>query len=157
MMAEGTRTHRHHGQPAAHGPSLMACRSCPIPSHLLSFMSRPASPFTRASVEPADHTPTHPCRQICILYTPTPALMRLSLSCDEAAHWARSLSSLDTAADLGLETGLDGGDRPTRATALAGEEVQTVLLAEESVGRLADLASDVLDWSVSLSSSHTVC
>lgn len=59
---------------------------------------------------------------------------------------ACSLSRLDTAADLGLETGLDRGNRPARATALAGEEVQTVLLAEESVRRLADLARDVLDW-----------
>ncbi len=71
----------------------------------------------------------------------------VSLPSHAAAHGAR-LSRLDTAADLGLETGLDGGDRPTRATALAGEEVQTVLLAEEGVGGLANLAGDVFDWAL---------
>jgi hypothetical protein len=52
---------------------------------------------------------------------------------------------LDTATNLGLETGLDGRDGPTRTARLASEEVETVLLAEERVGRLADLAGDVLD------------
>jgi hypothetical protein len=57
-----------------------------------------------------------------------------------------SLRGLDTTADLGLETGLDTCDGPARSTRLAGEEVQTVLLAEKRVGRLADLAGDVLDY-----------
>lgn len=51
-----------------------------------------------------------------------------------------------SAADLGTETSLDGGDGARRTTGVAGKEVQTVLsLAELGIGAAAGLASDVLD------------
>lgn len=51
-----------------------------------------------------------------------------------------------SAADLGSETGLDGGDRATRSTGVASDEVKTVLaLVELGVGTAAGLAGDVLD------------
>lgn len=51
-----------------------------------------------------------------------------------------------SAADLGTETSLDGGDGATRTTGVAGKEVQTVLsLAELGIGAATGLASDVLD------------
>lgn len=51
-----------------------------------------------------------------------------------------------SAADLGPETSLDSGDRATRSTGVAGDEVETVLaLVELGIGAAAGLAGDVLD------------
>jgi hypothetical protein len=56
---------------------------------------------------------------------------------------SRHLLSL---ADLGRETSLDGRDGSSRATVVASDEVQTVFsLIQLGVGRLAGLASDILD------------
>lgn len=49
-------------------------------------------------------------------------------------------------ADLGRETGLDGGDGTSGTAAVAGDEVQSVLtLVELGIGAAAGLASDVFD------------
>lgn len=51
-----------------------------------------------------------------------------------------------SAADLGTETGFDGGDRPTRTTGVTDEEEQTVFsLVKLAVRAAAGLASDILD------------
>lgn len=57
-------------------------------------------------------------------------------------HLAHTLS----AADLGTETGLDGGDGTTGSAGVASNEIETVLsLVELGVGAAAGLACDVLD------------
>jgi hypothetical protein len=51
-----------------------------------------------------------------------------------------------SAADLSTETGLDGGDRPTRTAGVAGNEVQTVFtLVEFGVGAAAGFAGNIFD------------
>jgi hypothetical protein len=56
------------------------------------------------------------------------------------------LTNTLSAADLGPETGLDSGDRATRSTGVAGDEIQTVLsLVELGIRAAAGLAGDVLD------------
>lgn len=50
---------------------------------------------------------------------------------------------LASATDLGLEPSLDGIDGATRLARVAGDEVDTIVLAERSIGGFARLASDV--------------
>lgn len=52
-----------------------------------------------------------------------------------------------SAADLGGETGLDGGNTTSGAARVASDEGQTVLsLVELGIGRFARLARNVLDY-----------
>lgn len=60
---------------------------------------------------------------------------------DTRVHLTRLLA----AANLGLETTLDGCDGASGATALAAHEENAVLLGEQRVGALARLARHVLD------------
>ena len=50
---------------------------------------------------------------------------------------------LASATDLGLEPSLDGVDGATRLARVAGDEVDTIVLAQGSIGGFARFASDV--------------
>lgn len=61
-------------------------------------------------------------------------------------HSTIRLAHTLSAADLGTETGLDGGDGTTGSAGVASNEIQTVLsLVELGVGAAARLACDVLN------------
>ena len=57
-------------------------------------------------------------------------------------------------ANLGLETCLDGIDRPSRTTRLARHEEDTVFLCKQRVWRFARLASDVFDCEMEIVSAQ---
>lgn len=66
-----------------------------------------------------------------------------------------NLRRLDTSPDLGLETSLDGRHRVARTARFARDEKQSVLFAEQGVGRFTDLAGDVFDCRVSTDRTWT--
>ena len=56
--------------------------------------------------------------------------------------------SLLPLSDLCLVTALNSADRPSGATRLATNEIDTIFFFQKCVGRLASFAGNVFDWRV---------
>lgn len=140
----------------------MAMRSKPRASRsnlcvepLLSLTERRTASSVSLSV-PATTVDTHASLSLELSFQ---SVLGTALDCrwnerNVDTHASLSLLQLPLS-NLRLETALDRRDGATGAARLAGHKVQSVLLAEQGIGTLADLARYVLDCVVNLGSAST--